>query len=90
MPSIFTKIINGEIPCYKVAEDERFFAFLDHLKHLLSVLVRLNDNSERHDFGLSEDSYTNTTKKRVACSVANIEELCCCSLGRQTYPAIKG
>jgi len=29
MPSIFTKIINGEIPCYKIAEDEQFFAFLD-------------------------------------------------------------
>ncbi|PHS67727.1 MAG: HIT family protein [Flavobacterium sp.] len=29
MASIFTKIINGEIPCYKVTEDEHFFAFLD-------------------------------------------------------------
>jgi histidine triad (HIT) family protein len=29
MSSIFTKIINGEIPCYKVAEDENFLAFLD-------------------------------------------------------------
>ena len=29
MPSIFTRIINGEIPCYKVAEDEYCFAFLD-------------------------------------------------------------
>ena len=29
MASIFTKIINGEIPCYKVAEDEDYFAFLD-------------------------------------------------------------
>lgn len=29
MASIFTKIIRGEIPCYKVAEDEQFFAFLD-------------------------------------------------------------
>ena len=27
--SIFTKIIQGEIPCYKVAENEDFFAFLD-------------------------------------------------------------
>lgn len=27
--SIFTKIIAGEIPCYKVAENEQFFAFLD-------------------------------------------------------------
>lgn len=29
MPSIFTRIVNGEIPCYKVAEDDRFLAFLD-------------------------------------------------------------
>ncbi|MCT4588564.1 MAG: HIT family protein [Carboxylicivirga sp.] len=29
MPTIFTKIVNGEIPCYKIAEDDRFFAFLD-------------------------------------------------------------
>ena len=29
MPSIFTKIVNGEIPCYKIAEDEKYLAFLD-------------------------------------------------------------
>lgn len=29
MASIFTRIINGEIPCYKVAEDDRYYAFLD-------------------------------------------------------------
>ncbi|MEN9918881.1 MAG: hypothetical protein RL662_1317 [Bacteroidota bacterium] len=29
MASIFSKIIKGEIPCYKIAENERFFAFLD-------------------------------------------------------------
>ena len=29
MPSIFTRIIKGEIPCYKIAEDDNFFAFLD-------------------------------------------------------------
>lgn len=27
--SIFTKIVKGEIPCYKIAEDENFLAFLD-------------------------------------------------------------
>jgi len=37
MPSIFTKIINGEIPCYKIAEEEDYFAFLD-----------INPNSEGH------------------------------------------
>src|SRR5512138_3778934 len=29
MASIFTRIVNGEIPCHKVAEDDRFLAFLD-------------------------------------------------------------
>ena len=29
MASIFTRIINGEIPSYKIAEDENYFAFLD-------------------------------------------------------------
>lgn len=29
MATIFTKIINGEIPCYKIAEDENFISFLD-------------------------------------------------------------
>ncbi|MBN2275012.1 MAG: HIT family protein [Bacteroidales bacterium] len=29
MASIFTRIINGEIPCYKIAEDDHYFAFLD-------------------------------------------------------------
>lgn len=29
MASIFTRIINGEIPCYKIAEDDNYFAFLD-------------------------------------------------------------
>ncbi|HQB28656.1 MAG TPA: HIT family protein [Paludibacter sp.] len=29
MMTIFSKIIRGEIPCYKIAEDENFFAFLD-------------------------------------------------------------
>jgi histidine triad (HIT) family protein len=29
MATVFSKIIQGEIPCYKIAEDDRFFAFLD-------------------------------------------------------------
>ena len=57
MPSIFTRIINGEIPCYKIAEDDNFFAFLD-----------INPNSKGHTlcvpkkevdkiFDLDEDTY---------------------------------
>lgn len=29
MATIFTRIVNGEIPCYKIAEDENYLAFLD-------------------------------------------------------------
>ncbi|HVN58974.1 MAG TPA: HIT family protein [Bacteroidales bacterium] len=41
MPTIFTRIIKGEIPCYKIAEDDSYFAFLDinplHEGHTLVV-----------------------------------------------------
>ncbi len=29
MATVFTRIINGDIPCYKIAEDDNYFAFLD-------------------------------------------------------------
>jgi len=42
--TVFSKIINGEIPCYKIAEDENYFAFLDirplNLGHTLVVTKR--------------------------------------------------
>jgi histidine triad (HIT) family protein len=44
MATIFSKIVAGEIPCYKIAEDERFFAFLDirplTLGHTLVITKR--------------------------------------------------
>ncbi len=47
MASIFTRIINGEIPCYKIAEDEHYFAFLDirplHPGHTLVVPKKETD-----------------------------------------------
>ena len=40
MPSIFTQIIKGEIPCYKIYEDDKTFAFLDiHPETLGHTLV---------------------------------------------------
>ena len=57
MASIFTKIVSGELPCYKVAETDKFLAFLD-----------INPNSKGHTlcipkeevnklFDLSEEDY---------------------------------
>ena len=58
MSSIFTKIVQGEIPSYKIAEDTRFYAFLD-----------INPNSKGHTlvipkkevdkiFDLDDETYT--------------------------------
>lgn len=53
--TIFSRIINGEIPCYKIAEDDRFFAFLDinpvNWGHTLVVPKREED----YIFDLSDE-----------------------------------
>ena len=55
MASIFTKIVNGEIPSYKVAEDEQYYAFLDisplQKGHTLVVPKKETD----YIFDLSDD-----------------------------------
>lgn len=64
MSSIFTKIVNGEIPCYKVAEDDRYLAFLDvnpNAKgHTLCIpkqeINKLFDMDEEHYLGLMQFS----------------------------------
>ncbi|MBD3723737.1 MAG: HIT family protein [Flavobacteriaceae bacterium] len=60
MASIFTKIVNGEIPCYKIAEDDNFLAFLDvnpNAKgHTLCIpkqeINKIFDMEEEHYMGL--------------------------------------
>lgn len=53
--TIFSKIINGDIPCYKIAENENFFAFLDinpvNWGHTLVVPKREED----YIFDLSDE-----------------------------------
>lgn len=67
-PSIFTKIINGEIPSHKVYEDERTFAFLDiHPVQPGHVLV-VPKNQVEFVWDLTDDDYVAvmTTVKKVA------------------------
>lgn len=64
MSSIFTKIVNGEIPCYKVAEDDQFLAFLDvnpnAVGHTLCIpkkeIDKLFDLDDEHYLGLMQFS----------------------------------
>ena len=55
MATIFSRIVNGEIPCYKIAEDEQFFAFMDinpvAVGHTLVIPKREND----YIFNLEDD-----------------------------------
>ncbi len=55
MATIFTRIVKGEIPCYKIAEDERFFAFMDinpvAVGHTLVIPKREDD----YIFNLDDD-----------------------------------
>ena len=77
MSSIFTKIVNGEIPCYKIAEDENYLAFLDvnpNAKgHTLCIpkqeINKIFDMEEEHYLGLMKFSrkVAKALEKTVAC-----------------------
>ncbi|MDC0176610.1 HIT family protein [Polaribacter sp.] len=57
--SVFTKIIEGEISCYKVAEDENFIAFLDINPNAPGHTLVVPKKEENKLFDLSQDAYTN-------------------------------
>jgi histidine triad (HIT) family protein len=57
MSSIFTKIINGEIPSYKVAENEDFIAFLDVNPNAKGHTLVVPKKEENKIFDLKEDAY---------------------------------
>ena len=77
MASIFTKIVNGEIPCFKITEDDNYLAFLDvnpNAKgHTLCIpkqeINRIFDMEEDHYLGLMKFSrkLAQTIEKTVEC-----------------------
>lgn len=68
MASIFTKIINGEIPCYKVAETDDFLAFLDIRPLAKGHTLCIPKKEVDYIFDLDDDTYTglNLFSKKVA------------------------
>lgn len=77
MSSVFSKIVNGEIPCYKIDEDDKCLAFLDinpnSYGHTLCILKKEVD----YIFDLKDQDYislmsfskkiANAIKKSVSC-----------------------
>lgn len=57
MSSIFTKIINGEIPSYKVAENEKFYAFLDINPNAKGHTLVVPKEEVNKLFDLDKESY---------------------------------
>ena len=74
MPTIFSKIISGEIPCYKVAENKDFLAFLDinpnSIGHTLCIPKKEIDNI----LDLDENTYQELMlfSRKVALSIAKV------------------
>lgn len=68
MSSIFTKIINGEIPCYKIAENEDCLAFLDINPLTKGHTLVIPKKEVDYYFNLSDNDYTtlNLFAKKVA------------------------
>ena len=55
MATIFSRIIQGEIPCYKIAEDERFFAFLDINPVMKGHTLVVPKREDDYIFNLDDD-----------------------------------
>jgi histidine triad (HIT) family protein len=57
MSTIFTKIINGEIPSYKIAEDEKFYAFLDLFPLAKGHTLVIPKEEVDYIYDLDEETY---------------------------------
>ena len=55
MAAIFSKIVKGEIPCYKIAENERFFAFMDINPVTVGHTLVIPKWEDDYIFNLSDD-----------------------------------
>jgi histidine triad (HIT) family protein len=74
MTSIFTHIVKGEIPCYKVAENERFLAFLDINPLAVGHTLVIPKKEKDYIFDIDDAQYQELFlfAKKVALAVENV------------------
>ena len=74
MPTIFSKIIRGEIPCYKVAENKDFLAFLDINPNALGHTLCIPKKEVDDILELDQETYQNLMlfSRQVALSIKNV------------------
>lgn len=73
MPSIFSKIIAGEIPCHKIAENEHCFAFLDifPLAKGHTLVIPKREVDKYFDLSNEELAELNIFSKMIAAAIEN-------------------
>jgi len=59
MASIFTKIVQGEIPCYKIAENKNFLAFLDVFPLAKGHVLVIPKKETDYIFDIEDEEYRN-------------------------------
>lgn len=71
MATIFSRIIKGEIPCYKIAENDKFFAFLDINPVMKghTLVVPKKENDYIFSIGDEELGEMMVFAKKVACAI---------------------
>lgn len=69
--TIFSRIVAGEIPCYKVAEDENYFAFLDINPMSKGHTLVIPKQEEDYIFNLNDETYAGLMlfAKKVAVAI---------------------
>lgn len=74
MASIFTKIINGEIPCYKVAESDKYIAFLDIFPLTKGHTLVIPKKEVDYIFDLDSETYLGLMEfsKEVALAIKKV------------------
>ena len=81
MASIFTKIVNGEIPCYKVAETEAFLAFLDVNPNAKGHTLCIPKKEVDKIFDLDEDTYNGLMRFSRTVAIAIKKTIPCKRIG---------
>ncbi len=74
MPTIFTKILNGEIPCYKIAETKDFLAFLDIRPIKRGHVLCIPKQEVNYIFDLDDKTYVGLMRfsKKVAKAIKKV------------------
>ena len=85
MASIFTKIIKGEIPSYKVAEDENYYAFLDINPLAKGHALVIPKTEVDYIFDLDEKTYNGLFEFTRKLSRAIEKNISCKRLGMVVY-----